>query len=131
MRPLKIVVAGLIERQGRFLVACRPPGTHLAGHWEFPGGKMEAGESPEQCLARELMEELALPVTVGAVFMNVFHAYPEFDLLMLVYRATDGGAEPQPLHATELRWLTPDEMSRLRFPPADDPIVERLRIGAS
>jgi 8-oxo-dGTP diphosphatase len=125
-RPRKLVMAGLLERDGAFLLARRPEGAHLAGLWEFPGGKLEAGESPEQCLARELREELGLEAKVGEVFMVVFHRYDDFDLLMLLYRCEAGPACPQALGCSEWRWVRPSEMGALEFPPADGPIVEKL-----
>ncbi|MBI3890263.1 MAG: (deoxy)nucleoside triphosphate pyrophosphohydrolase [Candidatus Wallbacteria bacterium] len=127
IRPLKLVVAALVERDGRYLIARRPQGKHLGGLWEFPGGKMESGESPEECLAREMVEELDLTVQVGDIFTSVFHRYDEFDLLMLVFRCACGTGEPRALHCSEFRWATPAELASFSFPPADDPIVARLR----
>ena len=126
-RPRKLVVAGLIEKDGAFLLARRLQGTHLAGLWEFPGGKIEPGESPEACLSRELREELGLEAIVGEIFTVVFHRYEEFELLMLVYRCAPGPAKPQTLGCAEWRWVRPAEMGELPFPPADGPIVEKLQ----
>src|SRR5687768_10229135 len=126
LRKLKLVVAALLERSGKVLIAQRLPGVHLAGLWEFPGGKLEPGESPEECLARELHEELGLDIRVGEIFTAVFHRYEEFDLLMLVYRADAGSVEPRALACAQWLWVAPDELGDYAMPPADEPIVAKL-----
>ncbi|MFN3198038.1 MAG: tRNA (adenosine(37)-N6)-threonylcarbamoyltransferase complex ATPase subunit type 1 TsaE [Bradymonadia bacterium] len=133
-----VVSAGLIEgpgadldgpvAEGRFLVTRRPQGTHLASNWEFPGGKIELGESPEQALVRELQEELGVVVQVGEIFAVGHHLYPERakEVVLLVFRCRIVSGDPQPLEAEELIWASADELMRLGFPPADQPVLRRL-----
>ncbi len=125
-RPRKLVAAALFQVEGRVLMARRPEGVHLAGLWEFPGGKIESGESPEQCLVREIQEELGVTCQVGPIFTVVFHPYPEFDLLMLVYSCTLGIGEPRPIACAELRWVDLGGIRELPLPPADEPVVDAL-----
>jgi 8-oxo-dGTP diphosphatase len=121
------VTAAVIRRGDTVLVARRPPGDRLAGHWEFPGGKLEAGETPEQCLARELLEELGLRCVIEAPLMTVEHAYPHVAIALMVYWARcDEAAEPRPTVHDEVRWVRLDELGPLLFAPADVPVVERL-----
>lgn len=95
--------------------------------WEFPGGKIEPGEAPEVALARELREELGVDAIVDAVWHVVFHAYPEFDLYLLVYRCRLAvGATPRPVEVRDLAWVAPAELAAYRILPADEPLVRRL-----
>ena len=123
-----VVAAAVVEAGGRYFVTRRHAGTHLEGYWEFPGGKCEAGESLEACLARELMEELGAHVAVGAEIFTVTHDYPErrVELHFLACRLL---TEPRPLLGQEMRWVAREELSRLRFPPADDELIARLGRG--
>lgn len=122
------VTAALIEREGRFLIAQRKPDSHLALLWEFPGGKLHFGERPEDCLAREIAEELGMRITVGPLFSVESHLYEQRQILLLVYRCTPvPGAEPQPLDVAGFDWVSPAEMSRFAFAPADLPIVDKLQ----
>lgn len=128
-----VVVAGLIRgRRGtpeadRFLVSRRPTGTHLAGWWEFPGGKIEAGEAPERALVRELAEELTVQVAVGDVYAVGHHVYETREVLLLVYDCRVVGGAPTCREVAEFRWVTPAELVELPLPPADGPVVARLR----
>jgi 8-oxo-dGTP diphosphatase len=119
------VVAGFAVRDGRVLLAQRPPGKHLAGYWEFPGGKLEPGESAEEALARELREELDAGCRVGLLLDAVTHTYERFDLLMLLYHVTFTG-EPRAHEASAVGWFTPAEIAALALPPADVPLLARL-----
>ncbi len=121
-----LVVAGVIERNGRYLVARRLAGTHLAGLWEFPGGKCEPDETHEQCLARELFEELGVRAIVGADVMATEHAYPE-RTVRLHFRRCEILGEPQPRLGQELRWVTASELAALDLPDADRPLVSLLQ----
>ncbi len=123
--PPTVVTAAVIEREGRLLVTRRLEGTHLAGHWEFPGGKCEAGESPEDCLARELREELGVGARVGAQVYRTLYAYAE-RRLDLRFFACEIDAEPAALLGQEIRWVERHELRTLRFPPADAELVEQL-----
>jgi 8-oxo-dGTP diphosphatase len=123
----KLVVAGLITRaDGRVLITQRTATQALPLQWEFPGGKVEDGESPAAALARELREEIDVGVVVGRIWDVLFHAYPDFDLVMLVYacKITDG--EPRPVEVADLAWVPPAELPRWDVLPADRPLVERL-----
>lgn len=123
-----VVAAALVDADGRILLQQRPPGKSLAGLWEFPGGKMEPGESPEGALIRELGEELGISVAASclapATFASV--ALPDRHLLLLLFicRKWDGIA--QPLEASALRWCRPLDMHSLPMPPADRPLIGLL-----
>jgi 8-oxo-dGTP diphosphatase len=124
-RKRKLVVAALVRRDGRILLTRRRADQPMPLLWEFPGGKVEEGESPEEALARELVEELGCGGTVGRIFEVVFHRYPEFDLLMLVYACTLDG-EPRPVEVAELAWVAPQEVLKYELLPADIPLCQRL-----
>ncbi len=121
-----IVVAGVIARDGRVLLSRRDRSTHLAGHWELPGGKMEPGESPEGALRRELKEELDVTASIGPPFAFNHHDYGTRRVLLLTYRVEIEGS-PRPLGCAELGWFAPDEIGALETPAADAPIFDRLR----
>ena len=123
---LIIVAAALVERDGRMLLALRPPGTHLAGCWEFPGGKLEPGESPEACVVRELDEELGVRALDPRPFTFVYHRYPERAVLILLLTCRIEG-EPKPLQAADLGWFTLDEAYELQMPAADLPLLAAIR----
>jgi 8-oxo-dGTP diphosphatase len=126
VRRRKLVVAGLVrDGENRILLSKRRADQAMGGLWEFPGGKIEDGESPEEALARELREELGCGATVGRIEDVVFHRYDEFDLLMLVYRCTLDG-EPRPVEVAELAWVMPRELLGYELLPADFPLCERL-----
>lgn len=123
----KIVVAAVIEKDGRILIAKRKKGKMHPGKWEFPGGTLEEGETPEQCLERELLEELTLITEIGDFMCSTEYTYtPEFTVKLLVYHTTviSGSFD---LHAhDEIRWVKPTDLVMYDFPEADGPIVEKL-----
>lgn len=119
------VVAAVIEQDGRFLLALRPDGTHLAGHWEFPGGKVHEGETHAEALQRELLEELDLVCAVGELVHTVTHAYPEKTVTLFFYRCACAGA-PRPLIGQQVRWVARDELAGLPFPEADRDLIALL-----
>jgi 8-oxo-dGTP diphosphatase len=128
--PLVLVVAAaLIDADGRVLLAERPAGKSMAGLWEFPGGKVEAGERPEASLIRELREELGITVKEEclAPFAFASHAYEKFHLLMPLYlcRRWEGFVQPQ--EAQRIAWVRPLDMANYPVPPADVPLVAQLR----
>ncbi|TKD50376.1 (deoxy)nucleoside triphosphate pyrophosphohydrolase [Sphingomonas baiyangensis] len=128
-RPLLIVVAAaLVDSDGRVLVQQRPAGTPMAGLWEFPGGKVEAGETPEAALIRELGEELGIDVTPACLAPAVFASETLGDrhLLLLLYACRKWAGVPDARHATALRWVRPVELHRLPMPPADRPLIGLL-----
>lgn len=125
-RFIKVAAAALIQ-DGKVLIVRRPPGDVGAGGWEFPGGKIEEGETPEQAVVREIDEELALAVRVVASLGNAVHAYENLDLDLFVFvcERTAGTLELREHDAQE--WLTADELAAGRLLPADRPFVEPLR----
>ncbi len=129
-RPRKLVVAGLIrdDRQ-RILLTRRRPDQSLPNWWEFPGGKVEPGESPEQALVRELREEIAVTVEVGRIWDVLFAAYPDFDLVMLVYPCRIVSGQVQALEVAAAEWTTAERLRDFDILPADRPLVERLLAG--
>jgi mutator protein MutT len=123
-----VVVAAVIERDGHLLVSRRLQGTHLAGLWEFPGGKCEPGEAHDACLARELTEELGVGSTIGDELLVTEHAYSERTVRLHFRHATISG-EPQPILGQELMWIDRRELGRLRFPDADRELIRLLTRG--
>lgn len=121
------VAAGLISHNGRYLIAKRRTGVHLAGLWEFPGGKREQGESLEECLQRELYEELSIRVDVPVPFQIIRHEYPEKTVELHFFRCNIEEGLATPLDCAEIRWVFPSEMGQYQFPPADRPIIEALQ----
>lgn len=129
---LKIVLVAacaLVDADGRVLMAKRPEGKPMAGLWEFPGGKVEAGETPEASLIRELREELGIDVTAACLAPLSFasHAYETFHLLMPLYVCRRWEGKVQPLEGQELTWVRPNRMRDYPMPPADEPLVAALR----
>lgn len=126
---LLVAAAALVDADGRVLICQRPEGKQLAGLWEFPGGKVEAGETPEACLIRELNEELGIEVKSACLAPFVFgsHSYDDFHLLMPLYlcRRWEGMVERRE-HAA-LAWVEPMKLSAYPMPPADAPLVAYLR----
>lgn len=125
--PRLEVVAAVIERDGRILCAQRKIGGELSLKWEFPGGKVEPGETREQALEREIDEELGLRIRAGSLLLTVRHRYAAFAVTMHAYRAAilEGRLELRE-HAA-IRWLRPDELETLDWAPADVPVVEKIR----
>jgi len=121
-----IVTAGVIIEQGKILVTQRKEGSHQGLLWEFPGGKVKEGEEPRGALRRELKEELDVEVEVGMLFESVYHPYPKFPVLLLVYCCRIEKGVLKPLGCHDLRWVDIEELKRLPMPPADDPICKHL-----
>jgi 8-oxo-dGTP diphosphatase len=123
--PLVLVAACvLLDSDGRILIAKRPPGRSLAGLWEFPGGKVEPGESPEHALIRELAEELGIEIAAADVAPLTFasHAYPDFHLLMPLFLCRRWRGTVAPHEGHELLWVKPAELVSYAMPPADEPL---------
>ncbi|MCK4536147.1 MAG: (deoxy)nucleoside triphosphate pyrophosphohydrolase [Desulfuromonadales bacterium] len=130
MPPL-LVTAAIIRRQDKILITRRPEGSKYAGLWEFPGGKLETGESPEQCLQREIREELGVKVAVDAVFDAIFHRYAWGDVLLLAYNCRLQNQSIRNLGVAEHRWVTVETLSEFSLLPADAPIVYKLQNNVS
>ena len=120
-----VVLAAVIERDGRFLVTRRLEHAHLAGLWEFPGGKCEPGESHDACLARELMEELGVDATIGDEIIVTEHAYPD-RTVRLHFRRAEIAGEPQARLGQEMQWVARESLDGLEFPAADRALIDRL-----
>jgi 8-oxo-dGTP diphosphatase len=120
-----IVVAAVIECDGRYLLTKRLEGTHLAGTWEFPGGKCESGESHEACLGRELEEELGARADIGVEIFAVEHAYPE-RVVRVHFRRCRLESEPRPALGQEMRWVPSEQLAALDLPEADRGLIELL-----
>jgi mutator protein MutT len=121
------VAAGLIFRDGRLLITQRPAGGHLAGLWEFPGGKRERTESFESCLKRELLEELGIEVAVREEIDSVRHVYPEKTVFLRFFRCEWLRHEPRALGCAGLAWIQAEELAQYEFPPADARLLTKLR----
>lgn len=123
----KIVTAAVIERDGLILIGKRKQGKQHPGNWEFPGGTIEEGETPEQCLKRELREELDIITEIGDLFCSSEYTYtPEFTIRLLAYQATVISGFFNLNDHEEIRWVKPADLADYDFPEADRPIVERL-----
>lgn len=129
-RKLQVAVA-LIERRGRYLICRRRPGSHLAGCWEFPGGKRRAGEPWRACLHREIAEELGVRVTRVSPVGALRYRYPDRSISFRVFRCALVKGHPKPFVHKELRWVPSRQLSRYRFPPANGALVRYLKDGCA
>jgi 8-oxo-dGTP diphosphatase len=121
------VSAGLIFRSGKILITQRHAGAHLGGLWEFPGGKREAGETFEECLVRELREELGIEVEVGELLESLTHAYPEKTVVLKFFRCRWKQNEPRALDCLDLKWVTAAGLRDYEFPAADARLLKMLQ----
>jgi len=128
--PVRVVAAVLRDAAGRVLIAQRAPGKHMAGYWEFPGGKIAAGESGEQALARELAEELGVALRRCHPLLQLRHDYPDRVVELDVFVVDDYGGEPQALEAQALKWVATAQLAAQALLPADRPIIEALNGAA-
>ena len=120
------VVAPLIWQGDQFMICQRPAHKARGLFWEFVGGKVELGETKEQALIRECREELAVTLSVGDVFMDVIHEYPDLTVHLTLLNATIAGGEPVMLEHKDIRWITPSEISNYAFCPADEEILAKI-----
>ena len=120
-----VVTAAIIQRDDRYLVTRRQPGVHLAGVWEFPGGKCDEGESLAACMARELREELGIDATVGGEVFTISHDYPDRRVELHFFECQSAD-DPSPLVGQEMRWVAREELADLEFPPADAELIRVL-----
>ena len=121
------VVAALLWQGDRFLLCQRPEQKARGGQWEFVGGKVEPGETKQQALIRECREELAVTVSVGEVFMDVVHEYPDLTVHLTLFNAAIADGVPQRLEHNDIRWITVGEIGQYRFCPADETVLTRLK----
>lgn len=122
------VVAALIWDQNRFMICQRPSHKARGLLWEFVGGKVEPGETKEQALIRECQEELAVTLSVGEVFMDVVHEYPDLTVHLTLFNAIISEGIPQMLEHNDIRWITVEEIDQYAFCPADESILNKLKI---
>ena len=120
------VSAALIFRGGKILVAQRHAQSHLGGLWEFPGGKREPGETPEECVAREIREELGVEISVGGLFEEIAHDYPEKSVRLKFFVCQLLAGEPRPLGCEAVKWVEKPGLGAHRFPAADARLLARL-----
>lgn len=125
---IHVVAAAVIDADERVLIAQRPAGKHLAGGWEFPGGKLEAGETRLEGLARELLEEIGIAIREPRPLIRVRHTYPYGEVLLDIWVVRCYGGQPKGLDGQQLRWCTHDELATADLLPADRPIVATLRL---
>ncbi len=123
------VVAAEIEKDGCFLITQRMSKAVLPDLWEFPGGRVERGETNQEALAREIKENLGVEVEVGLLSLHVSHEYAEYTLDLLVFKATITEGEPQPIGVQSFRWVPPTEFGQFQFPGADQQTVDALLKG--
>lgn len=126
-----VVAAAVVIEDGRVLLSQRKAGTHLAGAWEFPGGKVEPGEDPREALRRELREELGIDARIGEIVDVTFHRYADADkaVMLLFFEATREPASPEPraIDVAAFEWAGPDGLDPARFPPADTGVLRKVR----
>lgn len=120
------VTAGLVFRDGKLLITQRKPDAHLGGLWEFPGGKLESGESFQAALVRELDEEIAIEVAVGELIEELTHCYPEKTVHLKFFKCYWVKNEPQPRDVHALAWITREQLADYHFPAADANLLDRL-----
>ena len=120
------VSAGILKKDNLILVGQRPENHTLAGLWEFPGGKIELGESPEQALARELNEELGIQAEVGELKIACTHSYSDVGIIILFYEILFWKGEPKTKHHLNLKWVTPSELPQLKIPDANRKNLDRI-----
>ena len=120
------VVAALLRRESHFFICQRPANKARPLQWEFPGGKIEPGESPCEALIRECREELAIEIDVGDLFAETSYSYPDLKIRLRLYNATIAEGKPQKLEHHDMRWITPRELPNYTFCPADLDFVQRL-----
>ena len=125
-REILQVAAAVIEHRGRYLITCREAGVHLAGYWEFPGGKREADETFEACARREVFEEVGIEITAPKLLMITNYDYPDKSVELHFFACSLARGEPRRLGCVDFRWVKPDELTEYSFPPADQPVVARL-----
>ena len=126
-KPHFHVTAGLVWKDGKLLITRRPEGSHLAGYWEFPGGKQEPGESLEACLEREIREELAMEVKAAKHLLQIDHDYETKSITLYLFQCDWLKGTPTPLGCDELRWVKPEELAGYQLPPPDVQVLSFIQ----
>ncbi|KUJ84144.1 8-oxo-dGTP diphosphatase MutT [Microbulbifer flavimaris] len=126
-KVIHVAVGVILGRDGRILIARRPDHLHMGGRWEFPGGKVEAGESVQEALTRELREEIAIDVEAIQPLTEIRHEYPEKTVLLDTWWVTAFSGEPRGLEGQETRWVARDELDHYQFPDANQAIIEAIQ----
>jgi mutator protein MutT len=121
------VAIALVWRQGCLLITRRKQDVHLGGLWEFPGGKLLPGESPERCAEREILEEVGVACRAEGVLTPIDYVYPEWTVRLYPVECAYVGGPPRPLEVAEWAWVSPEDLHRYPFPPANDPVLAELR----
>lgn len=129
VKPTVEVAAAIVFREGRLLITQRLPDSHLSGLWELPGGKRKSGESIRECLEREMREELNIRVVVGELVDTIQYDYSEKTVCLKFFRCRYAGGDIQALGCQAFAWVRPDELGNYRFPPANQPLMKKLRSG--
>lgn len=124
-----LVTAGLIEKDGKLLIAQRSPAKHGALKWEFPGGKVEDEEDPRTCLSREIREELGVEIRVNNIVETVFHCYPDRSVLLLFYRCSWLSGDPQAIECAAFAWVEPSQLLAYDFLEADLDFIQKISRG--
>ena len=125
----RIGVAVIWNQAGQILIDRRKVGGTMGGLWEFPGGKIEPGETVEACIAREIQEELAIEIAVGEHLISIEHTYPTFNLTLTVHHCQHISGVPQPIESEEIRWVNIDDLDNYQFPAANIAIINALQSG--
>ena len=128
VKPVK-VAAGLVFKDEKLLIAKRLKNIHLGGMWEFPGGKLELGESYEICLKREMFEELGVKVNVSYEFEEVLHRYSEMTVLIKFFICSLSSGTPKAIQCSEFQWINRRDLTRYNFPAADIKVINQLRLN--
>jgi mutator protein MutT len=123
------VVAAVIWKDGEILITKRRSNVHLANLWEFPGGKVESGESLESALLREIQEEIGIKIRIDDEFLAIDHDYPTKPVRLHFFNCTLLEGDPRPLDVADLRWVKPSDLDNYEFPPADDELISQLRLA--
>ena len=131
VKRIEVVAAIIADQQGNLLISLRPEHLHQGGLWEFPGGKIEAGETAQQALRREIAEELGIEVVDASLFQQLEFDYPDKSVALSFWRVERFSGSPESLEGQEIRWITPQQLREFQFPAANQPIVERLLAEAA
>lgn len=125
-----VVCAAIIYREDKILIAQRLEGGHMELKWEFPGGKIEEGESPEDCIEREIREELGMEIRAEGIFDVVYHRYPEKNVLLLVYNCRHTAGEGRAIHCRDFKWISPGQLKDYNLAEADLKVAEKIHISS-